>query len=1234
MLLLLAAAAYPNELRVLESNERAVTVELATEDYAVDSVFHGGEQYYRVRASGYGLTTEPGLPSLPLKGALLGVPFGAELSLEILSVDSEALGPRRVEPAPEERIINDGEMPVPIQKYAADETFYGGRGTYPRTVAELGFDATLRHQRVVQVVFHPFQYSAATGELAVHSRIVVRVNIRSGGRVPGLRPVLVDEREWEAVYRGTILNYEQAKSWRARPAPRREGGRPDFREDHELYRIEVGESGIYRLDFADLAEEGLSGTLDIQDVAVFERSFVDSALVPFVRTPLPILVVDADEDGVFDGNDRLYFYAQSYEDQFVVEGYEDRYDTGNVYWFGWGDGLAARMTSRPGWLGAAGLEPPATFRDTLRFEEDVYFDSTPPSDYVDLYHWTDYTENGDRYELPFEVYGIDPSGEAALRARYQGISSDAHRIDFTIMSGPSDTSEHWIGYFEFSGAGDSMDDHIYFSGGFPADYLTEGENVLRTVGSEGPGGKSGANLDWFELSYARRYEAKEGRLGFTNAGLTDTSQFEVTGFGSEAILLFDVTDPWNPVEIELGPENVETDDGAYRLVFQDRPEGFTRYEAVEETSCRRPASVERRVPANLYASEADLIVISPGSMAAAVEPLVAHREEQGLVVAVALLDDVYDEFGGGLPGPEPIRDYLMYAYEEWERQPQFALLIGDASEDTKGVLSSSSPNFMPTYLYVGTSNDKIVASDQWFVRGEDPTHLPVMFIGRLPAGGSGQLENFVSKILSYENYSSNDEWRNNVLFIADDQWSYVSLEANYTKKAYESEFEDVSLELADVVASSPSGSDTTMFLLSSWTDPWHGGTTSGDIWYAFETAQFVRGEGARSHLIGQISDGAVIVNFQGHGNRSQLTHEQLIMATSGSLNDIPLFNNAGMPFIFLGFSCELARFHDSREGSSIDCVTEQMLQRPEGKGAVATFACSGPAFMGPNALLNERIFEAFFTDPTPEGPPSSYFWPRWSLGGTIAKGMVKYLTDQGYPSAPQTYVLFGDPYMHVDMSPPTIRVTVDGEPRVSGDYIEATPEGETVVIVADIVDEVEIDPATISIVESDVGTVDPSEYELAVVSDTTSEQSRWYRLTYETEVREWSYDIKISATDVNGQSATFKLHATSGEAILIRDVANHPNPFDDSTNIIYLLNHSRADVTIRIFTVAGRLVRVIENAPNDVNYNHVEWDGRDQDGDPVASGIYLYVIDAKADDGSTATTAVGRMAKIGGLGRR
>ena len=67
-----------------------------------------------------------------------------------------------------------------------------------------------------------------------------------------------------------------------------------------------------------------------------------------------------------------------------------------------------------------------------------------------------------------------------------------------------------------------------------------------------------------------------------------------------------------------------------------------------------------------------------------VSSLVALRQSQGLRTAVVDVEDIFDEFGYGLVTPQAIKDFITYAYENWQSPaPQYVLLVGDTTYDYK-----------------------------------------------------------------------------------------------------------------------------------------------------------------------------------------------------------------------------------------------------------------------------------------------------------------------------------------------------------------------------------------------------------------------------------------------------------------------------------------------------------------------------------------------------------------------
>ena len=72
--------------------------------------------------------------------------------------------------------------------------------------------------------------------------------------------------------------------------------------------------------------------------------------------------------------------------------------------------------------------------------------------------------------------------------------------------------------------------------------------------------------------------------------------------------------------------------------------------------------------------------------------------------------------------------------------------------------------------------------------------------------------------------------------------------------------------------------------------------------------------------------------------------------------------------------------------------------------------------------------------------------------------------------------------------------------------------------------------------------------------------------------------------------------------------ANHPNPFNPETTIEYSLALA-GPVRIRVFDTAGHLVRTLVDGPEAKGEHRVIFDGRDDRGQQLASGVYLYRLD-------------------------
>jgi hypothetical protein len=79
--------------------------------------------------------------------------------------------------------------------------------------------------------------------------------------------------------------------------------------------------------------------------------------------------------------------------------------------------------------------------------------------------------------------------------------------------------------------------------------------------------------------------------------------------------------------------------------------------------------------------------------------------------------------------------------------------------------------------------------------------------------------------------------------------------------------------------------------------------------------------------------------------------------------------------------------------------------------------------------------------------------------------------------------------------------------------------------------------------------------------------------------------------------------------------AAYPNPFRFNTNIVYFLTTEALDVEVTLFSMEGRVLRRYPGTTH-VGANLVNWDGRDADLEPLPTGVYVYSIRARFEDGT------------------
>jgi len=113
-----------------------------------------------------------------------------------------------------------------------------------------------------------------------------------------------------------------------------------------------------------------------------------------------------------------------------------------------------------------------------------------------------------------------------------------------------------------------------------------------------------------------------------------------------------------------------------------------------------------------------------------------------------------------------------------------------------------------------------------------------------------------------------------------------------------------------------------------------------------------------------------------------------------------------------------------------------------------------------------------------------------------------------------------------------------------------------------------------------------------------------------------SITVYVSDNNFNQTINKVLLNTNIYERISIENVLIYPNPVknDDGIWMTFILSQS-AKVTIKIYTIAGRLVKIIPYISCHPGYNQKLWDGRDEYGDNLSNGVYLVHILAEGSSG-------------------
>jgi hypothetical protein len=696
--------------------------------------------------------------------------------------------------------------------------------------------------------------------------------------------------------------------------------------------IEIKESGVYALDYDAIAraQPALRGCR-ADDMYLLNRG-----------TEVPVRVVSKG-DGKFREGDRIEWLASALHGP---QSWFDQYSSVNVYQLGATPGAHARVKE----IAAVAVPAkPVALQRTLHVEQEnlmlrVGDTEMKPGEEPDVWQWAKLTPIDPKpfahiFDLPdFDAtasrratssFTVDFRGMSNVRKKQGEEKAVDHVVEISV-NGKLLQRLTWDGRSEWRKRIDVANS-----------VLKEKDNELtiRVLKRDLPGGAFIVDVvmfNWFEANYSIRATPHDYAAAFSS-----------TNDGAAAI-----------VPRDASAVDVFGADGTYQTLSPRQAATLIRgvdYFAAMAERDRTPLLVraitddDERTATSGY----DYMIVAHPRLLEAIEPLARYHREHGLKVALYNVDDVYDQFSGGIVHPRAIRDLVAWGLQHWRTKPRYLLLVGDASFDIHHDLRTNRPDkhlyspsvepttdmmlqdgffALPSTSYTGNEelpNRNLIptwqfptgegqsASDNGFVATKSDDFHPQLAVGRLPVVLPSEVKAIVDKTISYVSKPTVGDWHRDVTFVSTSEVaSFKETSDAIAKNLQERGFE------VNSVYSDFNEKDTNQY------------------------------RGIRDVLRRDLDQGNLLVHFIGHGG--QYIWRVGPIGDLFTLDDVSALKNAGRYPMVLAMTCFSAPFDHPTE----DSIGERFLREP-GRGAVAVFAASWKNW--PNAENSRKLVQELLT---------------------------------------------------------------------------------------------------------------------------------------------------------------------------------------------------------------------------------------------------------------------------------
>lgn len=499
------------------------------------------------------------------------------------------------------------------------------------------------------------------------------------------------------------------------------------------------------------------------------------------------------------------------------------------------------------------------------------------------------------------------------------------------------------------------------------------------------------HLDYLCLNYSRNIGLNMPI--YATSTKADVYTYEVSADSpNKNTIVWCVTDAASPHRI---PSALKED----KLYFSAKGSRGDVYVAFDpQATYPTPEVVGEVANQNLHATAAtDYVIIVPanGKYTIQAERLAeAHRQRRGLKVKVVRADEIFNEFSSGTPDATAFRRYMKMLYdraETVEDAPKYLLLFGDGSWDNRMLTSAWKGKSPDDYLLCyeaensySTTASHVVEDYFGFLDDGEGVNLKRdkvdLGVGRFPVTMVSQAREMVEKIIAYMENVEAGAWKNTILMLGDDgDENRHMADAEQVAQMLESEYPAYMVRRV--------------------------------YWDAYPMVRKSTGNtypAVYKHLLELFKEGALMVNYSGHGAHDVLSHELVLSRT-----DMSQLRSPRLP-LWVTVSCDITPFDNS-----VQSFGEAAFLNSTG-GAIGLLTSTRTTFAEQNRRINYFFSKyAFAHDENNR---------RLSLGDALRMAKCSLITtgDQALRDISGNklnYVLIGDPALIVGNT--DYRVVVD-----------------------------------------------------------------------------------------------------------------------------------------------------------------------------------------------------------------